>query len=89
MKSLEHSSEQAGFIQLEEKMLKEGFNTRLRLPWGFRDDESDSFLWETTKGQEATGITCSKGNSDKISGKTAHMVPPRGGSALATGSQSS
>lgn len=32
MKSLEHSSEQAGFIQLEEKMLKEGFNTRLRLP---------------------------------------------------------
>lgn len=32
VKSLQHNREQAEFIQLEEKMLKEGFNTCLRLP---------------------------------------------------------
>lgn len=46
-------------------MLKEGFNSCLRLPrGGLGVLEPHSSLWDTAKGQEATGITCSKGNSD-------------------------
>lgn len=49
-------------------MLKEGFNSCLRLPKmglvGFTNNKPDSSLWDTVKGQEAPSIACSKGNSD-------------------------
>lgn len=32
----------------------------------------NSALWDSARGKEATGLTCRKGNSDQVSGKTAH-----------------
>lgn len=69
-------------------MLKEGSDSRLRLPrGGLGVVEPHSSLWDTASGRGATDITCREGNSDEGSGKIAQSLPPKGGSAIAAGPQ--
>lgn len=93
MKSLKHSREQGGFIQLEEKMLKEGFNTCLRLPKRGREglEMMSHVLFCGTQQKEKRQQVSPAAREILIRyQEKLHMCsPPRGGSALATGPQSS